>query len=423
MRFCFDGWNYEDDLFFSTDTVSRAETSKWNFTHRLDMTNLRPYYSASRQGALQCWLFLPSPDFRLAYQADMQSNNGTRLKFLFGGVYEGTMNSSRVHISIYPPDRDPNKVIYQYEEQPDLSSDEIQRWMRLELNDQQPENVYTAEVNTYSSISYQLKNHRYLSDSGWNAIGFASIYNNTPEVDTDFRTSIQDEEMMVKNTVDVYPANFLDVTEEDQRMHTLVTSIGSVGGLLSLFVFLDNFLFGSRPSPVIGVVQKLAIGKMKRSIQNSQLDAFGFLGRPVPFVHPVDSKNNLLNSHQRRQHGLKTFKQHGTTTRHETEMEDIKIIDHAVEENVIQQQVAELTRRLQLMELVFKNYCIDDQIFKNLQDAHHHEAESASNEGDFASTIKPGNNNGDNAFTRFFRRRRYARQQSLEDEVQLPQQP
>lgn len=423
MRFCFDGWNDEDALYFSTDTVSRAETAKWNFTHRLDMSNLRPYYSASRIGALECWLFKPSPDFKLAYQADMQSNNGTRLKFLFGGVYDGSMNSSRVHISIYPPNRDPNKVVYRYEEQPNLSNDEIRRWMKLESNDQQPVNVYTAEVNTYSSISYQLKNHRYLSDSGWNAIGFASIYNNTPEVDTDFRTSIQDEDMMVKNTVDVYPANFMDVTEEEQRIHTLVMSIGSVGGLLSLFVFLDSALFGSRPSAVIGIVQKLAIGKMKRSIQNSQLDAFGFLGRPVPFVHPVDSKSNLLNSHQRRQHGLKAFKQHDTTTEHDHDTEDTKIIEHAMEENVLHDQVAELTRRLQLMELVFKNYCIDDQIFKDLQNAHHHKAESARNEGDVATIIKPGNNHGDNAFTRFFRRRRYARQRSLEDEEQLPQQP
>lgn len=228
---------------------------------------------------------------------------------------------------------------------------------------------------------------------------------------------------MVKNTVDVYPANFMDVTEEEQRIHTLVMSIGSVGGLLSLFVFLDSALFGSRPSAVIGIVQKLAIGKMKRSIQNSQLDAFGFLGRPVPFVHPVDSKSNLLNSHQRRQHGLKAFKQHDTTTEHDHDTEDTKIIEHAMEENVLHDQVAELTRRLQLMELVFKNYCIDDQIFKDLQNAHHHKAESARNEGDVATIIKPGNNHGDNAFTRFFRRRRYARQRSLEDEEQLPQQP
>lgn len=416
IRFCFDGWNDEDALFFSTDTVSRAETYKWNFTHRLDMSNLRPYYSASRQGAIQCWLFTPSPDFTLAYQADAQSNNGTRLKFLFGGVYDGTMNNSRVHISIYPPDRDPNKVVYRYGEQSALSSDEIERWMKLELNDQQPENTYTAEVNTYSSVSYQLKNHRYLSDSGWNAIGFASIYNNTPEVETDFRTSIQDEEMMVKNTVDIYPANFMQVTQEEQRVHTLLQSIGSVGGLLSLFVFLDTFLFGARPSAVIGIVQKLSVGKMKRSIQQSQLNAFGFLGRPVPFVHPVDSNSNLLDAHQRREHGLKALWQHQDTT-HNDDL-DTKIED-VTEENGLQHQVDELTRRLQLMELVLKNYCIDDRIFKILQVAHREE--NALRNEEVRNTVKVGDNDGDNAFTRFFRRRRYARQET-EDEEHLSQQ-
>ncbi|KAI7886971.1 hypothetical protein K492DRAFT_202913 [Lichtheimia hyalospora FSU 10163] len=419
IRFCFDGWGDEDRVEFSTDTVSRAETRKWNFTNRLDMSNLRPYYSASRKGDVQCWLFTPSPDFKLSHQADLQ-NNGTRLKFLFRGVYEGRMNNSRVHISIYPPNRDPNKVVYQFEEQPMLSNDEIQRWMKLELNDQQPENIYTAEVNTYSSITYQLKNHRYLADSGWNTVGFASAYNDTPEVDTDFRTSIQDQEMMVKNTVDVYPINFMDVTEEEQRIHTIVMAVGSVGGLLSLFMFLDSFLFGSRPLDVIGVVQKIPIGRMERSIRTSQLNAFGFLGRPVPFVHPVDSKNHLLDTHQRQQHKLKAFEPNETTADNDLET---KIEEHIeTEENPLQQQVAELTRRLQLMELVFKNYCIDDEIFENLEDAHHRPTDTTMQE-EVTSRVKPGNNHRDSAITRFFRRRQYARQESFDDEEQLHKKP
>ncbi|KAI7879283.1 galactose oxidase [Lichtheimia hyalospora FSU 10163] len=419
IRFCFDGWNNEDLVEFSTDTVSRAETRKWNFTNRLDMSNLRPYYSASRRGDVQCWLFTPSPDFKLSYQADLQ-NNGTRLKFLFAGVYEGRMNNSRVHISIYPPNRDPNKVVYQFEEQPLLSNDEIQRWTKLELDDQQPENIYTAEVNTYSSITYQFKNHRYLADNGWNTMGFASIYNNTPEVDTDFRTSIQDEEMMVRNTVDVYPINFMDVTEEEQRIYTIVMAVGSVGGLLSLFMSLDSFLFGSRPSDVIGIVQKIPIGRMKRSIRTSQLNAFGFLGRPVPFVHPVDSKNHLLNTHQRQQHNLTTFGPNGATAHNDL---DTKREEHVkTEENTLQQRVAELTRRLQLMELVFKNYYIDDKIFENLEDAHHCVTDAIMQE-EVTSRVKPGNTHGDSAIARFFRRRQYARQETFEDEEQLHKEP
>lgn len=58
-------------------------------------------------------------------------------------------------------------------------------------------------------------------------------------------------------------------------------------------------------------------------------------------------------------------------------------------------QISALMKRLQLMELVFKSYYIDDEVFHRLHDAHCAEQESTE-------TLTP---NQDGIFSRFFRHR------------------
>lgn len=413
IRFCFDNYRSSDALHVQSDTVSRPDgLVKWeSYISYLDTRHHVPSYPNSIYGDIRCWLFAAPPEFRLGNQANGQSSNGSKLRFLLGGgTFPSGFNTShsRVHISVYHPDRDPNKVVYNISEQPNLTDIDIQEWLRRERNDQETANTYTAEINTYSSIGYQLKNHRYLLNIPWNTVGFAQSRNNTPEIETSFRTSIQDDAMMVRNTLDVYPTSFMEIEEEDQRIDTLMSSFGLIGGMLSLFTFILTRMYGSRPSSMHGWIMKLPFNKPARSIERNLLKSFGSLGHPVPFVNPVD--HHLLNDQQLQEHDLVE------TSHNNTENSSIQDLHAKMEnaERIHQQEISDLKRRLQLMELVFKSYYIDDEVFNRLYDAHCAEKASEDN----SDKITPSTDN-DGMLTRLFHRRRY-RPQNMHDEEQSP---
>lgn len=360
----------------------------------------QPFYSNSVAGDIRCSLFSPPPDFQLDYQAKDQNSDGTRLRFLFSSASALTAqeyNQSRVHISVYHHDRNPNKVVYNISDQPNISDDYMQHWLRSEATDQQTENSYTMEFNTYSSLSYQLKNHRYLLDVPWNAVGFAQLRNNTPEVETSFHSSLQDETLMIRNVLDVYPASFAEITEEDQRVDTLMSASGLIGGMLSLFTFILTALYGSRPSSMYGWIMKLPFNKPTRSIERNLLQSFGPLGQPIPFVHPVG--HHLLNDQQIQEHKLVQVESNVENMDDlHARIQNMEEKHHQEMSNLAQRydgQMSALMKRLQLMELVFKSYYIDDEVFNRLHDAHCAEQETTE-------TLTP---NQDGIFKRFFRHR------------------
>lgn len=303
--------------------------------------------------------------------------------------------------------------MYNISDRPNLSDDYIQQWLRREANDQQTENSYTVEFNTYSSLSYQLKNHRYLLKTPWNAVGFAQIRNNTPEVETSFRTSIQDGSMMIRNVLDVYPASFADIVEEDQRVDTLMSASGLIGGMLSLFTFILTTLYGARPPSMYGWIMKLPFNKPTRSIERHLLRSFGPLGQPIPFVHPVDP--HVLNAQQLQEHRLMETAYSNTTT--DDLHAKIRYMEetHHREMEETHNQMAALLKRLQLMELVFKSYYINDEVFNRLHDAHCAEQDHQDNSGTLTPATTADN---DGIFTRLYRRRRYRATQNGSDEEQ-----
>lgn len=373
-----------------------------------------PSYPNSIYGDIRCWLFAAPPEFRLEYQANNdQPSNGTKLRFLLGGGMTRTgfnMNHSRVHISVYHPDRDPNKVVYNISDQPNMSYEDIQEWLRRDKNDQEIANTYTAEINTYSSIGYQLKNHRYLLDTPWNRVGFAQSRNNTPEIETSFRTSIQDDAMMVRNALDVYPISFMEIEEQDQRIDTLMSTFGLIGGILSLFTLILTRVYGARPPSMHGWIMKLPFSKPTRSIERNLLKSFGPIGQPIPFVQPVD--HQLLNAQQLQEHNLVDMSNDAENSNSICDLH-AKIQTMEKTERMHEKEIFDLKRRLQLMELVFKSYYVDDDVFNRLYNAHC--AEEASENNNNTSASSPG------MLTKLFHRRRYRLQNMHDEEQQSPE--
>lgn len=323
-------------------------------------------------------------------------------------------NHSRVHISVYHPDRDPNKVVYNISDQPNLTSADIQEWIRRDRNDQETANTYTAEINTYSSIGYQLKNHHYLLNVPWNTVGFAQSRNSTPEIETSFRTSIQDDALMVRNTLDVYPTSFMEIEEEDQRIDTLMSTFGLIGGMLSLFTFILTRMYGARPPSMHGWIMKLPFSKPTRSIERHLLQSFGSLGEPIPFIHPIDQ--HLLSDQQLQEHNLEEA---SPSARRNSMEEDLHIKLHRMEETH-QQEINGLKRRLQLMELVIKAYYMDDEVFSRLHDAHRAEEEAGSSSN---STLVNSSRDEGGWMTRLFFWCRYSSQDKQSEEHVIEKTP
>lgn len=173
--------------------------------------------------------------------------------------------------------------------------------------------------------------------------------------------------MMVRNTLDVYPMSFVEIEEEDQRIDTLMSSFGLIGGMLSLFTFILTRLYGARPPSMHGWIMKLPFNKPTRSIEKNLLHSFGSLGQPIPFVQPVDQ--HLLDTQQLQEHNLVETSYDDSETSSINDLQ-AKMKNMENVERVHQKEISDLKRRLQLMELIFKAYYVDDEVFNRLYDAH-----------------------------------------------------
>ncbi|KAI9314898.1 hypothetical protein BX666DRAFT_1879350 [Dichotomocladium elegans] len=371
---------------------------------RLNMTVHTPYFLSSRAENISCHLFSAPDDFTLADQIGT-GNNGTRLKFWYVSPDGFSYNGSRVYISVYPRGMNPNKVVYLGQEEPHLDFDDVQRWLFMENNNLQTTNSYTAEYNTISSISYQLKTEETLVQSdAWNYVGFAEITRKVPAVDTTFQTSSPDAQVRAVNTLDLYPAAFLQVNDKESKITTFVSIIGPVSGLLSILLVFDALLFGTRPASPLGIVHSWTIGRLRRSLNRNLLTSYGDFGRPIPLVEPVNVPSHLLppsSSAATRNAESSSGLHFSAKVGDEDERKRSVPLDNTRPVSfppppppsstylVDPREISEMKRRLQLMENMFKAYYIDDEVFYRLYQAHREYSGPNASEDCSNGDIKP----------------------------------
>ncbi|KAI8148890.1 hypothetical protein BJV82DRAFT_663240 [Fennellomyces sp. T-0311] len=381
IRFCFDGWT-QGSIGCQTDTGTIEDCATAGYLRRLNMTKHRPFFIDGQVNITSCFLFTAPDSFQLGDPKHRQFNtgavgddNGYRLQFLFYGVAtkssnpNGTISQiSRVHVSLYPRGRNPNLAYYFGDTTQQLSQSDIQVWLNGERNDLQTSNTYSLELGAYSSIIYQLQDHLYLQNTGWNNIGFAPTYNSVPEVTTAYRPGISTPvrvESFAKNILDIYPSTYSKVTLREQKIYTILSAIGSAGGLFSLLITLDAFLFGVRPRSPWGMIHRLVPGSARDSLLAGLRKQFGFLTSTIPFINPV--RANLLSEKQQMTHAI--FPSEGQTSTYGEKYQTAKENALQLENAQIQDQLNELQKRVQLMELMFKSYYISDELFANLDSA------------------------------------------------------
>ncbi|KAI7861390.1 hypothetical protein BDF14DRAFT_1738817, partial [Spinellus fusiger] len=293
IRFCFDGWPNGPEVDFLNLTNLGCRTDLGyncrDFVTLLNASIHQPVFS-DQLGDVDCFLFSPPRWFQLS-DGNLQEGNGTLLQFTF---YGNANVQGAIHVTVYPPGMDPNVVLYNITTTnipQALTSQQIKKWLSNELNNKQTENIYDLSPSTYGSLSYQIQDHQYLQDNGWNQVGFLPILNHTAEVTTLFRPGVTNPMVQANSymigRLAVFPNDYALVTLREQKVFSLLNALGFVGGVFSLFVAVQAWLFGFRPNSPWGVVHRWSVGTLKRSIKQRLRNQFDSLRTPIPLVNPV----------------------------------------------------------------------------------------------------------------------------------------
>ncbi|KAJ8653901.1 hypothetical protein O0I10_010468 [Lichtheimia ornata] len=411
IRFCFDGW-VDTAVGCETESLSVDDCVSLNYIRRLDMRMHQPYFDYT--GAIECHLFHADEYFRLTRAptiGQQQQCNGSRIQFSFFGTPAEQDTNRFVHVSVYPRGRDPNLDFY-YNEEKYMNKQELEKWLYDDSNNllSSSDKRTSLHFNTSATLSYKLLTHRYLQSSLWNIVGIASAYNSTSEVDATFSPDVQrllrpGNNPASVNFLDVYPESFVTYTRMEQKLHTLLTSVGSIGGLLSLLITLNSWLWGSRARAPLGWAHRVLWGRRAHMwLLNGLRTKFGNVSDSVPYVHPVESY--LLSQQQADWHSIIDLpRDHRTDSSGSSPLEQpttssatlqpsdpemgkkYKFRDSNLTDSsrtqcgdddadaalgscnkcfIVAQELEKLQRRVQLNELVMKEYYIDDEVFRNI---------------------------------------------------------
>lgn len=373
VRFCFDGYPSYPPTDARTPGVTCQTDNGYtcsSFIQPLNMTVFQPTF-ADNLGAVNCFLFRAPGDFVLTSTSG--ANNGSRLLFTFWG--DQSISYGRVHASIYPKKMDPNVVVYGIQDSITtlMPEDQVLNWQINERNDIQATNVFDIQPYTYSAAAYNLINHQYLQNVGWNYVGFLPITNSTPEVDTSFRQEAQNPNYVATHqdigVMAVFPLAFVTTIEREVKMYTLVNALGFVGGIFGLLVAVQTWLFGYRPRSPWGVVHRWSIGDMKRSLLRGLQSKFKITESGVPLIHPVHHRFSVTD-----------FNNLGDYEESET------------------QRINRVEERMQMLEMLFKAYYVDDEVFRSLDNANRAGAlnRMAANSN---NTMQPSHNDSGRLFS------------------------
>ncbi|KAI9261990.1 hypothetical protein BY458DRAFT_439368 [Sporodiniella umbellata] len=346
VRFCYDGFPDKSAMMVNGDDGSPGVAcmtdngySCTRYVQPLDMSVFQPTFSDSL-GAVHCFLFRAPDDFQLTSTSG--ANNGSRLLFtLFGDT---ATNYGRVHLSVFPKNMDPNAKVYNTNDNIPvyMSEADVLNWQNAERNDLQSENVFTIAPSTYSALSYDVVDHRFLQPVGWNYVGFLPITNSTPQIETYFRSEAPNPNYTQTHgdlgVIAIYPHTWGHLMDREVKMYTLVNALGFVGGIFGMLIAVQAWLFGFRPRSPWGVVHRWSTGSRKQSLLSGLQSKFKTSDSGIPLVHPVSHRFSTNEFENLRQ---------------ETEA----------------QRVSRVEERMQVLELLFKAYYVDDEVFRSLDNA------------------------------------------------------
>ncbi|KAF7720630.1 hypothetical protein EC973_006813 [Apophysomyces ossiformis] len=353
VRFCFEK-TYEPIANFSEPHVTCFTDFDYDcrmFMKKLDLSRYGPTLGPSI--AKECHLFAPPDWFRLSPRTQYvnevidENNNGTEIYFRVYG------NSSRFQVTMYPINMDPNRVVFLDETQ-DVTVPQICLWrMQESALPQSSTNFGARKQDFIQTLTYQISYRQYLQDYGWNYVGIKPIWNLTSEVSANLSPNLFSRAPLIHGVLEAFiiyrPQSFDVVTVREQKMYTIANTIGTIGGMITLLVSIEEFIFGYRPKSPWGVLQRFACGRIKRSIYSGLYSKLDTLKTPVPFASIVREVFN-----EKFPKGPFITDPRRNESRHN-------------ENGGTDLRVEELEKRMQLMEVILREYYLDIKLFKKLQ--------------------------------------------------------
>lgn len=297
-------------------------------------------------------------------------------------IYGNGSLPGAVHVDSFSPGWDPIESIF-YDLPTFMSPLDISNWRNNDRNSLLVENSYALQSGQTMSMNYQLEIYKRLTASPWNYVGLAPQFDTITQLKTEQRTTLTSAPSNAFNqplaTIYMIPQAMLSKTLRETKMFSVISALSYVGGLFSLFLAVQTLLFGYRPSSPFGVVHRWSVGDMKRSISDGLVSRFSSLQTPVPMVNPVHRRFSKLdiksygNINQGPLHsgeydpkvaeGNEVDPMEKGTTMENEPLDPI----HHEDSRFARMEVME--ERLQLMELLFKSYYINDEVFQSLDKA------------------------------------------------------
>ena len=311
IRLCFTGVLSANVTVLCDRTTSSAGTTTCKESLDVPMFNKSKFYPHSTYkpaySLVDCWYLtthLPYMDFRFY----------NRLQLSYEYDLDNPSSRHTLQIDIYNPHA-PNPNVFSYLDYiPDyylnsgtpsqqLETRAYSEWSQREVSDHRTiikdSNQYTLDLNG-NKPSHLMANFKYqtrleLSDSTWNVVGLSSIYEEIQEATLEvqpetWNAGVNDVSDPLACIITLQSTNFSNITLREQRIYTLISVLGSVGGLFALVAAIHSLLYGVRPASPYGLIHRYSPRKLKSSIRQALYNKFGVLEHPIPLVHPVDQE-------------------------------------------------------------------------------------------------------------------------------------
>ncbi|KAG2210948.1 hypothetical protein INT47_000105 [Mucor saturninus] len=409
IRICYSGWYYygyndTNGVFPYLDCLPSSNPSDVNYcedVYKLPRSIVSPNFL---EGETICYMYAPPID-RLNY-----IHEGAYLNFRHSGGVSDSVEQS-IHIQIYEPTKNPNRVVFDISPFPrQYSAEYLDDWIDFQLNNSFIHGTAGQKItlNGLSSVNIHFKityTQKIDPDSLWNLVGVFPNYIQISELSITNSEVFGNQNAGYKTKfMELYPLYQQKTVVTEKRDVTIMSTLGILGGIASMLIALRVFLFGARPAKPWGIFQRLSFKSRWEQSKSKNLNKFFRIPgvENVPFVTPVHERffeiHTVNEDHSSTAGCSRSLNGERDRFLSEQSASNTQIdscsIHNSIEKDKnselsnsdynMQERLEQIEARNQILELVLKAYYMDDRVFReiheNIKKEAHAERVSSSEE-------------------------------------------
>lgn len=286
-----------------------------------------------------------------------------------GGAYSEV---EAVFIQFYEPSKNPNRVLFFNESPEAVGFAEMDNFKdserRAGTSREVMKQILLAYPESDISVQYEVVHRKSIDPNRvWNYVGAYPIYILSTELGISHNDAIDRgrNKRMEPGTplgyIRVTPNRFQNRVITEKRDTTILSVLGSIGGIVSVLFGLYAVLFGTKPKGPWGIVQKSSLIPSQKNKKLNELEDYFDISevQGIPFVSPVHQRyNDIYNKNMSKNKKLEE----------EPLLKRLDIEQHQTGDPTdMCHRLEQLEGRNQILELVLKTYYVDDEIFRQLK--------------------------------------------------------